>query len=87
MDLMRKYHLYAAAQPNFLYNLEGRYVQTLDGKRLQHINPVATPLKNGIRLVLGSDNLPIGPLVGIYAAVTRRGMDCEVRPFPSSCRL
>ena len=78
MAAMRKHDIWAAAQPNFLYNLEARYVQTLEGARLQHINPVATPLREGVKVVLGSDNLPIGPFVGIYTAVTRRGQSGTV---------
>ncbi|CAN5167781.1 amidohydrolase [soil metagenome] len=75
MDMLARDHVYAAAQPNFLYNLEARYESTLDGYRLQHINPVATPLKHGIKMTFGSDNLPIGPMVGLYAAITRKGPD------------
>jgi predicted amidohydrolase YtcJ len=78
MDMLARDHVYAAAQPNFLYNLEARYEATLDGYRLQHINPVATPLKHGIRMTFGSDNLPIGPMVGLYAAITRKGPDGKV---------
>lgn len=78
MKMMAADGIWAAAQPNFLYNLEGRYEQTLDGYRLQHNNPVAIPLKYGIRMTFGSDNLPIGPLVGIYTAVTRKGPDGKV---------
>jgi predicted amidohydrolase YtcJ len=60
--------------PNFLYNLEGRYKSTLDDWRLRHNNSVGTPAKQyGLFVAFGSDNLPIGPLVGLYAAVTRRG--------------
>jgi predicted amidohydrolase YtcJ len=63
-----------AQQPNFLYNLEGRYKSTLDDWRLRHNNSVGTPWKQyGLPVAFGSDNLPIGPLVGLYAAVTRRG--------------
>ena len=63
-----------AQQPNFLYNLEGRYKSTLDDWRLRHNNSVGTPAKQyGLFVAFGSDNLPIGPLVGLYAAVTRRG--------------
>lgn len=78
MMIMRKYGIWAAAQPNFLYNLEGRYVRTLDGARLQHVNAIATPLRLGVKVVMGSDNLPIGPFVGIYTAVTRRGQSGTV---------
>lgn len=73
LDKMASHGIWGAAQPNFLYNLEGRYNQTLDGARLQHINPLGTPLRHGVRMVLGSDNLPIGPLYGFYVAVTRKG--------------
>ena len=66
---------WVAAQPNFLYNLEGRYEQTLDGYRLEHNNPVALPLKADVKMVFGSDNLPIGPMVGLYTALTRKGSD------------
>jgi predicted amidohydrolase YtcJ len=77
-DLMARNSIYATAQPNFLYNLEGRYVETLDGYRLEHINPVKSPLDRGVFLVFSSDNLPIGPMVGLYAAVTRKGMSGKV---------
>lgn len=73
LDLMVKDHILAAAQPNFLYTLENRYLQTLKGKDLQHNNPVAVPQKKGVFVTFGSDNLPIDPRVGLYAAVTRRG--------------
>jgi predicted amidohydrolase YtcJ len=78
MDMLARDRVYALAQPNFLYNLEGRYEATLDGYRLQHINPVATPLRHGVRLAFSSDNLPIGPMVGLYVAVTRRGADGKI---------
>jgi predicted amidohydrolase YtcJ len=68
-----------AQQPNFLYNLEGRYQSTLDDWRLAHNNSVATPMKKfGIFTAFSSDNLPIDPRVGLYAATTRRGMSGAV---------
>jgi hypothetical protein len=78
MKLMAADGVWASAQPNFLYSLEGRYEETLDGDRLQHVNPVATPLRYGVRMAFGSDNLPIGPMVGLYAATTRAGRDGRV---------
>ena len=78
LDLMAKDGIYATAQPNFLYNLEGRYVATLDGYRLEHINPVATPLKHHVFIGFSSDNLPIGPMVGLYTAITRKGASGRV---------
>ena len=35
-------------------------------------------MEHGIFMALGSDILPIDPLVGLYAAVTRKGMSGEV---------
>jgi predicted amidohydrolase YtcJ len=78
LDLMARNGIYAAAQPNFLYNLEGRYLDTLDGYRLEHINPIASVMQHGVFMAFSSDNLPIGPLVGLYAAVTRKGMSGKV---------
>ena len=65
-------------QPNFTYTLEGRYVANLDGWRLEHNNPLRSPMDHGITVAISSDILPIGPLVGIYAAVTRKGMSGRV---------
>jgi predicted amidohydrolase YtcJ len=63
-----------AQQPNFLYNLEGRYQSTLDDWRLAHNNSIATPARKfGIHMAFSSDNLPIDPRVGLYAATTRKG--------------
>jgi predicted amidohydrolase YtcJ len=78
LQTMVNAHILAAAQPNFLYTLENRYDETLDGYRLEHINPVALPLKAGVFIAFGSDNLPIDPRVGLYAAVTRKGMSGRV---------
>jgi len=78
MATMVKHGILAAAQPNFLYTLENRYVETLDGKRLEHNNPVAVPEAKGVFIAFGSDNLPIDPRVGLYAAVTRKGISGRV---------
>jgi predicted amidohydrolase YtcJ len=78
MALMVKARILAAAQPNFLYTLENRYVETLDGERLEHVNPVGRPMRKGVFIAFGSDNLPIDPRVGLYAAVTRKGMSGRV---------
>ncbi|CAN5345717.1 amidohydrolase [soil metagenome] len=73
METMAKDGIMISQQPNFLYNLESRYEAYLDDWRLAHNNSVATPLKHGIFIAFSSDNLPIGPMVGLYAAVTRKG--------------
>jgi hypothetical protein len=79
MQTMARDGIMIAQQPNFLYNLEGRYSALLDDWRLEHNNPVATPAhKFGIFVAFSSDNLPVGPLVGLYAAVTRKGPSGQV---------
>lgn len=60
-------------QPNFLRTNEGLFRAFLGPERLERAIPLRTPLRHGIHLALGSDNLPVGPLAGIHAAVTRRG--------------
>ena len=79
MEIMAKDKIHIAQQPNFTYNLEGRYVETLEGNRLQTNNSITTPVKKyGLFMAFGSDNLPIGPMVGLYAAVTRKGESGKV---------
>lgn len=78
MQIMAKDEILIAQQPNFTYNLEGRYVDALEGTRLTKNNALQTPIKHGIFMAFGSDNLPIGPLVGLYAAVTRKGESGKV---------
>ncbi len=65
-------------QPNFTYTLEGRYAANLDGARLAHNNALRTPMSHGVFVAISSDILPIGPTVGLYAAVTRKGMSGAV---------
>jgi predicted amidohydrolase YtcJ len=73
-----EYGIGISQQPNFTYTLEGRYVEYLDGDRVEHNNPLRTPMNHGIHVAISSDILPIGPLVGLYAAVTRKGMTGRV---------
>ena len=78
METMAEHGIHITQQPNFTYTLEGRYVANLDGWRLEHNNPLRSPMDHGIHVAISSDILPIGPLVGIYAAVTRKGMSGRV---------
>jgi len=78
MRKMARHNILIAQQPNFTYTLEGRYAAHLVGERLQTNNALRTPMSRGIFVALGSDILPIGPMVGIYASVTRRGMSGAV---------
>ncbi len=78
LDLMVEHEIAIVQQPNFTYTLEGRYVENLAGYKLQHNNPVRTPMEHGIFMAISSDILPIDPRVGLYAAVTRKGMSGRV---------
>lgn len=78
MRKMAEYGIAITQQPNFTYTLEGRYVDYLDGDHLEHNNPLRTPMNHGIHVAISSDILPIGPMTGIYAAVTRKGMSGRV---------
>jgi predicted amidohydrolase YtcJ len=78
MELMSEHSIHITQQPNFTYTLEGRYVANLDGWRLEHNNPIRSPMDHGITVAISSDILPIGPLVGIYAAISRKGMSGRV---------
>jgi len=78
MQKMAEYGIGITQQPNFTYTLEGRYVDYLDGDRVEHNNPLRTPMNLGIHLAISSDILPIGPMVGLYAAVTRKGMSGRI---------
>ena len=78
MMKMAEYGIAITQQPNFTYTLEGRYVDYLDDDRVEHNNPLRSPMNHGVRVAISSDILPIGPMVGIYAAVTRKGMSGRV---------
>lgn len=74
MRRMADWNIHIAQQPNFTYTLDGRYAEHLDGERYATNNPLRSPMRHGVVVALGSDILPLGPLVGLQAAVTRRGM-------------
>ena len=77
-ETMRKMalsNILVSQQPNFTYapTLESRYVENLEGERLERNNALRSVTRHGIFMALASDIQPIGPMVGLYASVTRRG--------------
>jgi hypothetical protein len=63
-----------ATQPSFIYCHGERYLQTVSPEQFAHLYPLATLLGKGVT-VAGSSDFPLAPpdpLLGIYAAVTRR---------------
>lgn len=67
-----------STQPNFTYFNTRFMLAAVSGERLQRQNPQRSLIERGIKLSYGSDNLPQGPLLGIWAAVTRLGYDGKV---------
>ncbi|KAF0119734.1 MAG: hypothetical protein FD151_1905 [bacterium] len=62
-----------ATQPSFIYYNGDRYLRTVPGQQLEHLYPIATLMKNGIKVCGGSDCpvVPPDPMFGIYSAVSR----------------
>jgi len=78
MDQMAEHDILITQQPNFTYTLEARYVENLQEVHAAHNNPLRSPMDHGVFVAISSDILPIGPMVGIYAAVTRKGQSGAV---------
>ena len=78
MDLMAEHDILITQQPNFTYTLESRYVENLHEQHAAHNNPLRSPMDHGVFVAISSDILPIGPMVGLYAAVTRKGQSGAV---------
>ena len=73
-------------QPSFVYYSGDRYLKTVSKKQLEHLYPVATLLNAGVKVAAGSD-CPVvspNPLIGIYAAVSRKAGTGEVI-LPHEC--
>lgn len=78
MDEMAAHDILITQQANFTYTLEQRYVDNLQEEHAAHNNPLRSPMDHGVFVALSSDILPIGPMVGLYAAVTRKGQSGAV---------
>jgi predicted amidohydrolase YtcJ len=61
-------------QPSFIYYNGDRYLKTVPNHQLNHLYPLTTLMKNGVKVVGSSDGpiVPANPLIGIYSTVSRR---------------
>ena len=61
-------------QPPFLYYLGGRYLEVVPPAQLGWIYPLRSFQRRGLRIAASSDSpvMPLNPVTGIYAAVTRK---------------
>ncbi len=67
-------------QPSFIYYNGERYLKTVPDVNLKHLYPIATLMKHGVK-VSGSSDFPIvppNPMMGIYAAVSRKAENGDV---------
>jgi predicted amidohydrolase YtcJ len=67
-------------QPSFIYYHGERYLRTVPDSNLKHLYPIATLLKNGIKVAASSDCpiVPASPMIGIYSAASRMAQNGEV---------
>ncbi len=74
LERMADLEMVAAPQPPFIYYLGDSYVTNLGIERVRNIYPFRSYIDYGIPACYGSDYpvVDINPLVGIYAAVTRK---------------
>lgn len=69
---MRKQRLVASMQPNFVGEwggTNGMYISRLGPRRTERNNPFREVLDAGVRMVFGSDCMPMSPLYGVVSAV------------------
>ncbi len=71
---LKNIHAVVVTQPPFIYWSGERYLATVSQEDLKWLYPIGLLLGNGLRVAASSDSpvAPLNPLVGIYAAVTRK---------------
>ncbi len=88
IDRFEEIGLIASMQPNFVrcwQNPGGLYERVM-GPRYQRMNCYKTLLNHNIKVIFGSDCMPMGPLYGIYGAVAHP-FDCGRLDIASAFRL
>ena len=74
LDKLGKSGAVIVTQPPFLYYLGRRYLEAVPSAQLGWIYPLRSFQRRGLRIAASSDSpvVPINPIMGIYAAVTRK---------------
>ncbi len=73
LPMMRKLRIIASMQPNFVGEwggTDGMYLSRLGPKRTARNNPFKEVLRARVRMVFGSDCMPMSPVYGIMSAVS-----------------
>jgi predicted amidohydrolase YtcJ len=80
LERIKNIGLVIVTQPSFIYYNGERYLAAVDPKQLPWLYRIKSPLAKGV-VVAGSSDAPVvleNPLVGVYAAVTRRAENGQV---------
>jgi hypothetical protein len=66
-------------QPSFVYYNGERYLRTVPESEQDHLYPIATLMKNNVRVAASSDCpvVPANPLMGVFSAVSRKAENGE----------
>ncbi len=74
LERLKGIHTIVVTNPSFIYYSGERYLQTVPEEQQEWLYRIGSFFKNGLMPAAGSDSpvAPINPLVGIYAAVTRK---------------
>jgi predicted amidohydrolase YtcJ len=80
MERIKKLGVVIVTQPPFIYYNGERYLATVPKTQQPWLYRIRSPLEAGITVAGSSDTpvVPADPLVGIYAAVTRKAEDGQV---------
>jgi predicted amidohydrolase YtcJ len=80
MERIKKLGLVIVTQPPFIYYNGERYLATVPKTQQPWLYRIRSPLEAGITVAGSSDTpvVPADPLVGVYAAVTRKAEDGQV---------
>jgi predicted amidohydrolase YtcJ len=76
---MAAHQIMVASQPGFLLGLGAFADEALEPEREATQQPSRSLLAHGVRVSYGSDAGPYGPMAALYAAVTRRSWNGEVK--------
>jgi hypothetical protein len=71
---LKSIHAIVVTNPSFIYYSGERYLHTVPEEQQEWLYRIGSFFKNGLMPAAGSDSpvAPVNPLVGIYAAVTRK---------------
>ena len=79
LDRLRNVQAIVVTNPAFIYYSGERYLKTVPEEQQKWLYRIGSFLENGLVPAAGSDSpvVPINPLIGIYAAVTRKAENGE----------